>query len=182
MPKRRFVILDRDGTLIVERNYLSDPERVVLLPGVTRGLRHMRKIGLGLFVITNQSAIGRGMIDVNRLELIHEKMRSLLSDEGVFLDGISYCPHKPDDVCNCRKPNTALLKMASEKHGFCPKDCFVIGDKACDVELGNKVGATTILVRTGYGTEVESSQNVKPDFIVNDLVEAANIIEGIVGK
>lgn len=179
MPKRRFVILDRDGTLIVERNYLSDPEEVALLPGVSTGLKIMKKLGLGLIVVTNQSAIGRGIINKSRLDEIHQKMCLLLNFEGISLDGIYYCPHKPEDGCTCRKPDTALLKLAADEHGFEMKDCFVIGDKACDVELGKRVDAKTILVRTGYGTEVEQSRNAQPDFIVNDLIEAAKIVENI---
>jgi phosphoheptose isomerase len=182
MPKRRFVVLDRDGTIIVERNYLSDPGEVKLLPGSAAGLRSMHELGLGLIVITNQSAIGRGIINKDKLDLIHKRFYELLEREGVFLDGMYFCPHLPEDGCECRKPSPALLISAAQGLNFDPSQCFVIGDKVCDIELGRRVGATTILVRTGYGEQFEKEENLQPDFIVNDLKEAAEVIKEIVEK
>ncbi len=92
---RRFVALDRDGTIIAERQYLSSPNEVELLPGAGAGLRAMREQGLGLIIVTNQSAVGRGYFDMARLEEIHDRLRGLLAAEGVTLDGIYVCPHAP---------------------------------------------------------------------------------------
>lgn len=178
MGIRRFVALDRDGTVIVERHYLSEPREVELLAGAAAGLRRLRDLGLGLILVTNQSAIGRGIFDHARLELIHDRVRELLAEHSVTLDGIYYCPHTPDDGCACRKPRTEMMKSAASELRFDPGDCFVIGDKQCDVELGKRVGATTMLVRTGYGLEAEAS-GVTADFVVSDLSEAAAIIEGL---
>lgn len=179
MTQRRFVVLDRDGTIIVERNYLTDPSQVELLPGSAAGLKQMRDLGLGLIVITNQSAIGRGFIDRTRLEQIHERMGELLKREGIQLDGLYFCPHLPGDNCLCRKPATGLLSLAAIELGFEPRSCFVIGDKACDIDLGKGVGATTFLVRTGYGKQYSIEADLGQDFIVDDLKEAAAVIEGI---
>src|SRR3989338_6450244 len=107
---RRFVVLDRDGTVIIERNYLSNPNDVELIRGAGPALRAMRRMGLGLVVITNQSAIGRGFFDERRLKEIHGKMTRLLKAEGVKLDGLYYCPHTPEDDCRCRKPNIGLIE------------------------------------------------------------------------
>jgi phosphoheptose isomerase len=182
MDQRRFVVLDRDGTIIIERNYLTDPSEVELLPGSAEGLRHMRDLGLGLAVITNQSAVGRGFINEVQLDLIHKRFRELLEQEKVFLDGIYFCPHLPEEACECRKPAPALLKSAAQELGFDPQQTFVIGDKACDIELGHRVGATTILVRTGYGEEFEKGEDLQPDFTVNDLKEAAEVMREIIEK
>lgn len=172
--RRRFVVLDRDGTVIVERHYLSDPDQVELIPGAAGGLRQLRAMGLGLVVITNQSAIGRGFFDEARLEQIHQRLRELLAAEGVQLDGIYFCPHLPDEDCGCRKPRIGLIERAATELDFDPAAAFVIGDKPCDIELGRSVGATTLLVRTGYGASVEGA--TPADYVVDGLEEAAPVI------
>ena len=177
MKQRRFVALDRDGTIIVERQYLSDPREVELIPGAASGLRQLSETGLGLVVVTNQSAIGRGFFDEKRLDLIHQRLCELLASEGVYLDGIYSCPHMPEDDCSCRKPRPGLLELAAKELDFDPQACFVIGDKVCDIELGRRVGATTFLVRTGYGAQVAAETTVAPDYIVDDLWDAAQVIE-----
>jgi D-glycero-D-manno-heptose 1,7-bisphosphate phosphatase len=179
MRRRRFVILDRDGTLIVERHYLSDPKQVMLLPGAAEGLRQLRRLGLGLVVVTNQSAIARGLIDAARLNAIHRRVRRLLRSAGIILDGLYWCPHHPDDGCHCRKPGVGLVQQAARELGFDPRRSFVVGDKPCDIDLGQRLGATTLLVRTGYGAQVASEQAVMVDFIVDDLQEAARVIENL---
>jgi D-glycero-D-manno-heptose 1,7-bisphosphate phosphatase len=179
MSARSFVILDRDGTLIEECNYLSDPEMVRLISGAGQALCAFRRMGLGILVVTNQSALGRGFFDISRLEEIHSRLRSLLEAEGAEIDDIYVCPHIPEDDCSCRKPRTGLLEQATRDHGFDPRESFVIGDKASDIELGDNVGATTFLVRTGYGDDVSAGGSVNPDYIVSGLLEASQIIETI---
>jgi D-glycero-D-manno-heptose 1,7-bisphosphate phosphatase len=177
MTQRRFVLLDRDGTLIVERNYLSDPRDVELLHGTTKGLRQLSELGLGLLLITNQSGVGRGYFDESRLDLVHQQLVTLLASEGVRLDGIYYCPHTPEEGCGCRKPNPGLVAIASSEHGFDPRSSFVVGDNSCDIELGRNVGATTILVRTGYGGSIGVERASKPDFVAKDMWRAAQLIK-----
>ena len=177
MSQRRFVVLDRDGTINVEREYLSAPEQLELLPGAVCGLRHLRKLGLGLVVITNQSGVGRGYFDWARLDLIHQRLCALLAAEGIQLDGIYVCPHRPSDGCTCRKPQPELLEKAAREHHFKPSEAFVIGDKVIDIELGQQVGAITLLVRTGYGAQVAAQMAVTGDYVVDDLANAAAVIE-----
>jgi D-glycero-D-manno-heptose 1,7-bisphosphate phosphatase len=176
MAQRRFAVLDRDGTIIVERGYLSDPEQVELIPGAANGLRQLSKMGLGLVVITNQSGISRGLFDQERLDLIHRLLHELLDAEGVYLDGIYFCPHLPEANCPCRKPEPGLLELAAKELDFDPQASFVIGDKACDIGLGRRVGATTFLVRTGCGAKPGLDPMVIPDYIVDDLWGAAQVI------
>ena len=182
MTGRRFVVLDRDGTIIVERQYLSDPRQVELIPGVADGLRQLREMGLGLVVVTNQSAVGQGFFDQAHLGLIHQRLCELLEAEGVYLDGIYFCPHTPEDDCLCRKPRPGLLALAAQELNFDPQACFVIGDKACDIELGRSVGATTFLVRTGYGAQVAAEDTATPEYVVDGLEEAARVIERLVAE
>lgn len=178
--QRRFVLLDRDGTIIKECHYLSDPCRVELLPGAAEGLRQMQEMGLGLIAVTNQSGIGRGFFDEVRLGEIHQRLRELLAHAGVYLEDVYFCPHTPLDDCQCRKPRTGLVEQAAEKYGFNPQESFVIGDKPCDIELGQRLGATTLLVRTGYGAEVEVGNAVGSDWVVDDLGDAARVIKGLI--
>ncbi|MDQ7821495.1 MAG: HAD family hydrolase [Candidatus Eremiobacteraeota bacterium] len=170
-----FVVLDRDGTLIEERHYLSDPGQVALLPGAAEAMRQMKEKGLGIIVVSNQSAVGRGFIDEMRLGEIHERLVTLLAGEGVTLDGIFYCPHVPEDNCRCRKPKDGLIRQAAEQLGLDPARSFVIGDKKCDIDLGIAVGAVPLLVRTGYGkrTEEELGSAYPGLIVVNDLMEAS---------
>ena len=177
MSVRRAVFLDRDGTIIVHRPYLSDPDHVELLPNAIQGLRLLQRQGLGLIVVTNQAGVGRGYFDDECVRQIHHRLRDLLAAHDIELDGVFYCPHSPDDVCNCRKPRTGLIHQATRQFGFDPRDGFMIGDNVCDIELGRNVGATTLLVRTGYGSGIEATGDVRSDYVVDDLVEASVVIE-----
>jgi len=179
MRSRRFVLLDRDGTLIVEKHYLSDPEQVELIEGAAEGLRRLAARGLGLVVVTNQSGIGRGFFDAARLAEIHARLLRELRAEGVELDGLFVCPHHPDERCACRKPRTGLALRAAAELGFEPAHAFVVGDMASDVALGRALGATTLLVRTGHGAATLAQGVARPDHVVADLREAAQRIEAL---
>ena len=179
--RRGIVVLDRDGTINVERHYLADPAQVELIDGAAAGLRHLRDLGLELIVVTNQSGVGRGYFTEDTLAAIHERLVECLAAEGVELGGIYVCPHIPADGCRCRKPGPALLEQAARERGFDPREAFMIGDKASDVELGRRAGSTTLLVRTGYGAEAAGAGAVTADYVVEDLREAARVIEGLIG-
>ncbi len=174
---RRYVILDRDGTLNVERNYLSDPEGVELLPKVPEALAYLRSLDFGLVVITNQSGLARGYFDRPTLDAIHHRLASLLAEHGGALDGIYVCPHMPNAGCACRKPAVGLVRQAEADLGFDARRSFVIGDNVADIEIGKALGAPTILVMTGYGRQVAAEGKTQPDFCAEDLLEAAAFIE-----
>jgi len=174
---RPFVILDRDGTLNVERHYLSDPDGVELLPGVPEGLAKLRSLGFGLIVVTNQSALARGYVDRQRLQAIHQRLTDLLTARGVTLDGIYFCPHMPDAGCACRKPGVGLVRQAEAELDFDSRKAFVVGDNVVDVELGKALGVPAVLVLTGYGRQVLEEGKVHPDFCAEDLAAAAYWIE-----
>lgn len=175
---RRFVLVDRDGTINVERHYLSDPDRLELLPNAAAGLRRMADMGLGIVVITNQSGLARGYFDEAALTAVHGRLEAVLATKGVRVDAILHCPHGPDDGCACRKPAPGLAEEAARRFGFDPGACFVVGDKAADVEMGRRLGAVTILTTTGYGRDDWQGRRAWPDFVVPDLLAAADMIEG----
>jgi len=178
---RRHVLLDRDGTLNAEVNYLSDPAQLQLLPGVTAGLKKLQDRGFGLTLVTNQAGVGRGYFDLTRLNEIHERLRAMLGDEDVALDGIYYCPHTPQDRCGCRKPLTGMIDQAVADMRFDPSDGYLIGDNTSDIELGRAVGATTLLVRTGYGAREEAA-GLLADYIVENFDAAADVIVKLVAN
>lgn len=180
MRKRPFVVLDRDGTVIVERNYLSDPDQVELIPGAGPSLLALSRLGLGLLIATNQSGIGRGYFDQARLEQVHQRLNTLLAAEGVQLDAIYFCPHLPEDSCSCRKPETGMMERAAGQIGLDPSVSFVVGDNQTDIDLGRRMGATTLLVRTGYGARVEAT--AQSDYVVDDITDAASVIQHLVER
>ena len=118
MTRRRFVLLDRDGTINAEREYLSEPDGVLLLPGAAEGLRLLSGFGLGLVVVTNQAGVGRGYYTMAQAQAVSDRLAGLLDQEGVTLDGVYMCPHAPDAGCACRKPAIGMVEQASRDLGF----------------------------------------------------------------
>ena len=175
LSPRRYVLLDRDGTINVEKHYLSDPEQMELYPGVGEALRRLQDLGFGLAVITNQSGIGRGYFSLDTLGQIHDRMKALLAPFGVTIDGIYLCPHAPDEDCSCRKPLPGMVEQAMAELKFDPKQAFLVGDKTVDVDLAHAVGAVGVLVRTGHGKK--HVETCKPAYIADDLPDAAAWIE-----
>jgi D-glycero-D-manno-heptose 1,7-bisphosphate phosphatase len=129
--------------------------------------------GCRLIVVTNQSAVGRGYMTEARLSEVHERLKALLAAESVQLDSIYACVHTPWDGCRCRKPLTGLVRQAEAEWGFDARSAFMIGDNAADIQLGINAGATTILVRTGYGATLEATNSHRADFVVDGLADAA---------
>jgi histidinol-phosphate phosphatase family protein len=177
MDRRRFVLLDRDGTIIADKHYLADPADIELLPGSAAGMRRLSVLGLGLVIVTNQSGVTRGYFDEATVSRIHQELARQLERLGVHLDGIYYCPHLPEDGCDCRKPRSGLVKRAAAELGFDPRRGFVVGDKPSDIALGRTIGAVTLLVRTGKAVATEADGDPRPDHVVDDLREAAELIE-----
>lgn len=174
---RRFVLLDRDGTINEEVGYVLHPDELRLLPGAGEALRELRVLGLGLVVVTNQTPVGRGAISPQELDAIHARLGELLAQTGASLDGIEVCPHRKDEGCDCRKPATGLVDRAARTHGFDPARSWLVGDHTGDMLLGRAVGARTILVRTGHGErEQAAGAGEFADHVVAGLPEAAALI------
>lgn len=149
--KRAAVFLDRDGTIMVDTGYPSDPDEVALLPGAADALRGLHKRGYALVIVSNQSGIGRGLVTSAQASAVHERVASTLLELGVPLDGAYYCPHGPDDACNCRKPLPGLLRQAASELALDLTRSFMVGDCQSDVEAGRSVGCTTILLGRAEG-------------------------------
>lgn len=181
---RKLAILDRDGTIIEEKPYLSDPDQVELLPGAAEALRLLREMGMTVVVATNQSGVGRGYFDLHTLDLIHQRMSDLLETAGSLVDRIYFCPHHPDYGCSCRKPSPGMARQAAEDFNLDLSSAVVIGDLPSDITLGERIEALTFLVRTGHGHVWAEDPSVAPDFVADNLLDAAlkiaEISQGII--
>jgi len=144
--KPRAVLFDRDGTLIEDVPYLSDPHRVRPVPGARRTLKQLRRQGVAVGVISNQSGVARGLIHADELARVNARVESLL---GPF-DTWQVCPHGPDDGCGCRKPEPGLVTAAARELGLAPHECLMIGDIGSDVDAALAAGAQAVLVPTRH--------------------------------
>lgn len=166
----RAVFLDRDGTMARDAQYCSRPEDFELFPETAKALRLLSKHGFKIIVVTNQSGIGRGYFTEETLARIHDKMNCELAKKGASVDAIYYCPHHPDDNCDCRKPKPKLVFQAARDNDIDLARSFVIGDLPADIELGRAVGCQTTLISQ------EKSSELMPDHIAADLYQAAQWI------
>ena len=169
------VFLDRDGTLIEEKSYLKDPDQVALLPGVGPALQRLRRAGFKLFLVTNQSGIGRRFFTEADLDLVHARLLDLLAPWGVTFEHIYVAPETPDEPSRGRKPSPQFVWDAREAWGLDLSASYFAGDKLLDLECGWNAGVRkALLVRTGYGAAVErSARAVLQDAIVVDDLPAA---------
>ncbi|MGM0656819.1 MAG: D-glycero-beta-D-manno-heptose 1,7-bisphosphate 7-phosphatase [Thermodesulfobacteriota bacterium] len=153
------VILDRDGVLNYEApgGYVTDADQWVWIEGVLDALAKMYSAGIRLSVATNQSCVGRGIIDQQTLETIHDRMRRDAAAKGIFFSGIHFCPHTPDQGCRCRKPAPGLIEQAIRQSGISNNQTVFIGDSQSDLQAGRAAGITTWLVRTGKGKNTEAA-------------------------
>ncbi|GFK92406.1 D-glycero-beta-D-manno-heptose-1,7-bisphosphate 7-phosphatase [Fundidesulfovibrio magnetotacticus] len=148
----RNALIDRDGTIIVEKHYLHDPAQVVLVPGAGEALAALQEAGVRLFVVTNQSGIGRGYYREEDFQAVQRRLEELLAPHGVRLRDTAFCPHAPDARCACRKPEPGLWTALRDAHALDPAETAMIGDNASDVAFGRSCGfAESVLVLTGHG-------------------------------
>ncbi len=178
------VFLDRDGTLIEDVGYPRDPSAVRLLPGAADALRLLSREGFLLAVVSNQAGLAKGKFTADEMEAVHRRFVSAFAVKGIAFDAVAYCRHHPEGVveeyrraCECRKPGTGMADGILHRLGVpdsCPR--FMVGDKMSDVSMGVRLGASTVLVATGYGsTEMASGKirGIAPDAFLPGILEAA---------
>lgn len=174
------VFLDRDGTLIVDTHYPTDPDAVELIPGVPEALRILRSLGYRLVVVTNQSGLARGKITPEQYRAVAARVDRELERAGASVDATHYCPCHPEysGPCPCRKPATGMHREAARELGLDLARSWYVGDKSSDVLPVLETGGRGLLVRTGYGAETEASGTL-PDGVevVDDLLDAARAIK-----
>ena len=189
---RKAVFLDRDGTINREVGHLKSPEQLELLPGVSTAIRRLNRSGRLAVVITNQPVIARGDVSLEQLNRIHARLEHQLGIGGAYLDRLYFCPHHPDKgfsgevpelkgLCTCRKPEPGLIEQACHDLRIGRQDSWIVGDSTSDIEIGQRVGLRTVLVRTGHAG-ADAKYVVKPDYIASDLADAVDwILEGHAG-
>lgn len=190
------VFMDRDGTISEEIGYVDHVARFRLLPRSSAAIRLLNELAVPVVVVTNQAGAARGYFEESMIDRVHATMSELLARDGARVDGIYHCPHHPTVGpphlrvdCDCRKPRPGLVERACRDLGLDPARSFVVGDKNSDAEMARRAGARSIHVLTGYGRgEVEHLRGkwkVEPDFLVNDLFDAALVVArelGLLGK
>lgn len=172
------VFLDRDGTLNPDPGYINSPDQYELFPGVPEALARLKRAGARLIVVTNQSGIARGFLTPEDLAAVHMKLKRLLDVADVSLDSIYFCPHHPDDGCDCRKPNRGMIDQAVREWGMNLDRSYLIGDHIRDIELAKRIGARSVLMTTGVMSPQEAERlkasEPAPDWIASSLAGAAD--------
>lgn len=159
----KYLFADRDGTLIVDKHYLSDPGQVELFPDVANSLKLLKNNAIKILLVTNQSGIGRGYFKEQDFLACQKALEQQLRAENVELFDYAFCPHAPEEQCLCRKPALGMWEYLSQKHGINPLECAMIGDKKEDVIFGIKAGfAYSCLVQTGKGQKTACAFGLAP--------------------
>jgi len=173
---KRWIILDRDGTINVDTGYLHEPEKAMLERGVAEGLKKLAVAGFRFVVVSNQSGIGRGYFTQSDLEATNGRISELLAEHGIKIEGWYCCPHSPEESCGCRKPNMALVLQAEQELGFTTEEiACVIGDKKADMQLGENLLVPSVLVATGEGQK-QYDAGVNGTYFVPDMSNIASLL------
>ena len=161
----KLIVLDRDGVINEDSDeYVKSPEEWVPITGSLEAIARLNRGGYRVVVATNQSGISRGMFDLETLSAMHKKMHDLASEVGAHIDGIFFCPHGPDDKCNCRKPKPGLFQEIQARLGTSLQGVPCVGDSLRDLQAGKSQGCTTFLVKTGKGKRtLDTKKNELPE-------------------
>lgn len=170
------IFTDRDDTINRDVHYCSRPEDFELLPTAGVGIRLLNQAGFKVVVVTNQSGIARGYFTEEVLERIHQKMIDELAKYGAHVDAIYYCPHHPDEGCECRKPKPKLAYQAIKQLHIDPRQSFTIGDRLMDVELAGAIGCKSVMIPSEPGKEELKNSSIFPDYIASDFESGAKWI------
>ena len=171
---KRCVILDRDGVINYDSDeYIKSPDEWKPIEGSLDAIANLTKAGFTIFIATNQSAVGRGIISLDTLKSIHEKMLQEINNHGGIIAKIYFCPHTDDDNCSCRKPKTGMLQRIAEEYRIDLHEAILIGDSYRDIQAGISVGAKCVLVLTGQGKHALVTQKIPREVMVTDTLEDA---------
>lgn len=182
LPKA--VLLDRDGVINFDSpDYVLTPEQWEAIPGSLEAIARLTKAGISVAICSNQSGLGRGMMNEKLFHAIHAKMLLAIEEAGGMLTHAAYCPHSPEDKCTCRKPLPGLIREALKALGVTPEDAIMIGDSTRDIAAAHAAGVNSILVQTGYGNATAILQK---SLVINPNIKAypdlATAIDAILGK
>jgi D-glycero-D-manno-heptose 1,7-bisphosphate phosphatase len=179
------VLLDRDGVINEEVNYLHAPEQLRLIPGAASVIQRLNRLQIPVIVITNQAGVARGYFPESQIAVVHAALRQRLAADGAHIDRFYYCPHHPTEGvppyridCTCRKPKPGMLLQAAQDFDLDLSRSYFIGDNLSDMQAGASAGCHTILVQTGYGARLwaEWPEAAQPEHVAADLLSAVDWI------
>jgi D-glycero-D-manno-heptose 1,7-bisphosphate phosphatase len=184
-PLRPAVFLDRDGVVIEDGHYLGDSSRIRLVPGSAEAIAALTRAGWLVRIVTNQSGVARGMFTIESVDEVHRQLSDLLRGFGATVNAYRFCPHHPEAIvsayrvmCECRKPLPGMLLSAAAELGVELKSSWMIGDRITDLQAGAAAGCRTVLVRTGYGSEVDAAAldraKLRLELVATDLADAVD--------
>lgn len=175
---RPAAFLDRDGTLIAEREYLADPAGVELIPGAADALRRLAAAGYRLVIVTNQSGIARGYYGEAEFRAVQRRVEERFAEAGIHFDGVYHCPHHPEitGACECRKPGLGMYRRAARELGLDLARSIYVGDRPSDVLPALELGGMGFLVLTGYGA-LHSAEAPREVVVADDLAAVAEAVK-----
>lgn len=159
-----------------DANYVGHIDQVVILDGAADAVRRLQNAGFHVFVVTNQSGVGRGYFTREAVDEIHALLDREFAQGGARIERYFVCPHHPEDQCACRKPSPKFLQEAAQEFALDLTRCFMVGDRSSDVQCGQNAGARAILVLTGAGTETLAKRDARPDHVAVNISAAADWI------
>lgn len=176
LRRKAAVFLDRDGTIIEDRGYLTDPEQVVFIPGVFAALRSLGE-ACAFFIVTNQSGVSKGLTSARQVESVNRFVVDELKRRGIGIVETYVCPHDREDACECRKPSPYFLELAARRYGIDLTKSYVVGDHIHDIETAKAAGATGIYVLSGHGRHHLAELAEAERIVVGDICAAARVIK-----
>jgi histidinol-phosphate phosphatase family protein len=173
---KKTVFLDRDGTLIIDKIYLNDPDQIVYLPGVFQALNRLRDAGYQFIIVTNQSGVARGIVSLENLHEIHRRMRLTFAEHGIEFREIYYAPYSVESQHPLRKPQPGMLLLGQQECQADLSSSWMIGDRLSDVIAGHRAGCKSIFLTGAEDLQPGAPIEAQPDFIVDNLLQAADRI------
>ena len=173
----KVVFLDRDGVISKDSaDHIKSWDEFHFLPNAKEAIKLLTDHGFHIVLITNQSVIARGMTTIEELESMHNNMKGEIEEYGGKIEKIYYCPHHPDEGCDCRKPKPGMLLRAIKENNIDPTKSFMVGDRMMDVEVGKKVGCKTVIIPSERGQREMMESSIKPDYVAKDLLDTSKWI------
>lgn len=181
LSELKAVLLDRDGVINFDSpDYILSPEQWRPVPGSLEAIARLTHAGIAVAIVSNQSALGRGMLDQDTFNAIHAKMMLAIEQAGGFIAHVAYCPHAPDDLCNCRKPKPAMLLDSLNGCNIAADHAIMIGDSLRDMQAASAAGVAGMLVQSGYGDANAiraATQQIMPEVLsLPDLAAATDVL------
>jgi len=173
---KKAVFLDRDGTINVDTGYITNPKDLVFIRGSKKAVKVLKDKGFLVYIISNQSGVGRGFFTIKDVQAVNDKLVSEFKKYNIFIDGIFFCPHHPDEKCKCRKPRPDVVFDIAKDNKISLTKSYFVGDKLSDVQTGQNAGCKTVLIQDKKSMSTLEINCKRPDYIASNLLKAVEWI------